>query len=106
MQLRAFVFLDTKTGIHHVPFFMSHVGQAVRAAADVGADLNTTIGRHPADYVLLEVGTYDDQNGVMMACAPINHGSVVGFLDQRPRPLPYRSVEEPEDGGHPLRGVA
>lgn len=63
MILQTFTLLDTKSGIHNPPFFMSHVQQAIRACIELGQDMRTTVGRHPADFMLVELGTFDDQNG-------------------------------------------
>lgn len=80
MMLKAFSLLDTKTGAFGTPFFMAHVGQAIRACVDLGQDMNTTVGRHPADFVLCEVGSFDDVTGQLVAQAPYQVGVVVGFL--------------------------
>lgn len=92
MMLKAFALLDTKTGAYGVPFFMAHVGQAVRACMDLGQDMNTTVGRHPADYALVEVGTFDDATGRLEAIAFEHHGTVLGFLP-RPQALPLEAEQ-------------
>lgn len=84
MILKAFSFLDTKTGAFSQPFFFVHTGQAVRACVDLGSDLGTQIGRHPSDFALVEVGEFDDQSGVLTACAPVQYGVVASFLPQQP----------------------
>lgn len=83
MMLKAFALLDMKTGAFATPFFMHHVGLAVRAVTDLAQDLNTTVGRHPGDFALVEIGSFDDNSGVLMACTPINHGLALGFIPQR-----------------------
>lgn len=87
MILKAFSLLDMKTGIFNVPFFMAHVGQAVRACMDLGRDTSTTVGRHPADYQLVEIGTYDDQTGVLAAIPPQALGTVASLLPEPQRQL-------------------
>lgn len=88
MILKAFCLLDTKTGVFNTPFFMAHTAQAIRACADLGGDLNTTVGRHPADFALMEIGTFDDQTGTLYALPPHNLGLVVTFLPAAPAPAP------------------
>lgn len=96
MQLKAFSLLDTKTGIFNTPFFLPHVGQAIRACCDLGQDKNTTVGRYPSDYALVEVGTWDDQTAQLHTCSPINHGTVAAFLPaSQPLPL-FSQLQEPE----------
>lgn len=83
MILKAFSLLDTKTGMFNTPFFMAHTGQAIRACMDLGADLSTTVGRHPADFALCEIGTFDDQAGVLHPHNPVQLGTVASFLPAR-----------------------
>lgn len=80
MILKAFSLLDTKTGAFGAPFFMHHAAAAIRACIDLGGDLNTTVGRHPSDYALCEIGAFDDQTGVLQPIPPHNLGTVAGFL--------------------------
>lgn len=93
MITKAFALYDTKAGMFHAPFFMPHMGQAIRAVIDLGTDLNTTVGRHPSDFALYDLGTFDDSTGVMSPTPPSNLGLVSGFLPAQPRlgfsePLP------------------
>lgn len=84
MILKAFSLLDTKVSAFHTPFFMAHVGHAIRACSELGADLSTTVGRHPADFHLYEIGTYDDQSGILTALYPIvSHGPVLAFVPKQ-----------------------
>lgn len=81
MEYIAFSLLDTKTGIHHPPFYVAHIGIAIRTVKDVASDLGTSIGRHPADYMLVRLGTFDDANGVTNnSYEPI--ASVVHLMDK------------------------
>lgn len=89
MKLLAFSLFDTKASYFHAPFFMSHRGQAIRACMDLGADLNTTVGRHPVDFALYEIGEFDDQTGTVTHLAPVNLGLVQSFL---PPPQPVFSA--------------
>jgi hypothetical protein len=85
MILKAFSLLDTKTGQFNTPFFMNHLGMAIRAVSDLGQDKSTIVGRHPSDFALMEVGTFDDTNGMLVASAMVNHGLVVTFLPPPPQ---------------------
>lgn len=84
MILRAFAFLDTKTGAFSVPFFTNHPGNALRMAGDLANDVSTTIGRHPADYVLHQVGTFNDDTG-QFDTDNINLGSCAALVVVQPR---------------------
>jgi len=93
MIQKMFSFYDTKAGFFHTPFFFSHPGQAIRAAMDLGGDLSTTIGRHPSDYALYQLGEFDDQTGQATSSQPINLGLVTGFLPQPQAALPLSMKE-------------
>lgn len=80
MKLLAFTLLDMKTGHFNTPFFMTHPGQAIRAIIDLGQDPSTTIGRHPADFVLCQLGGFDDQTGAFDQVVPQQLGTVASFL--------------------------
>lgn len=88
-----FSLLDTKTGIFNAPFFMAHAGQAIRACTDLGQDPNTTVGRHPADFMLCQLGTFDDQTGMFAIGTPTPLGTVASFLPVRA--MPPGSLFEP-----------
>ena len=73
MQLLAFTIFDNKALQYHPPFFASTDGSAVRSLRDLVEDLNSTIGRHPTDYVLYCCGSYNDQNGHFESEMPLRH---------------------------------
>jgi len=84
MILKAFAFLDTKTGAYSVPFFSSHPGAALRMATDLANDPGTSIGRHPADYVFYQVGTFCDVTAQFMSTLE-SYGSCSGLVVSAPR---------------------
>jgi len=61
--LKMFAILDRKVAAYRTPFFMHHRGQAVRAFTDLANDMQTDVGRHPADFVLVELALFDDATG-------------------------------------------
>lgn len=73
MILNAYSIYDNKALQYHPPFFASTDGAAVRSLRDLANDPNTTVGRHPSDYVLYKVGTYNDQNGQFIGNTPLLH---------------------------------
>lgn len=99
MILTAFCLLDTKTGMFNAPFFMAHPGQAIRACIDLGQDMGTTVGRHPADFTLCEIGLFDDQTGQLEPVPTRQIGTVVSFLPharQMPLDLSAESAAQQE----------
>lgn len=73
MILRAYSLHDVKALQYHPPFFQSTDAAAVRALRDLVNDMNTTVGRHPADFKLYCVGTYDDETARFEPVWPIMH---------------------------------
>lgn len=73
MKTNAYTIYDRKALVYNMPFFAPTDGAASRMFADLVNDSATTIGRHPNDYVLYRCGTYDDQQGMLLAEAPLSH---------------------------------
>lgn len=65
MKTNAYSIRDVKADVFHAPFFMPTDGAAVRAFADVANDTGTQIGRHPADFTLFHIGSFDDATGYL-----------------------------------------
>lgn len=73
MILNAYSLYDRKALQYHAPFFSVADGAALRMVADLVADPNTTVGRHPEDYVLYRVGAYDDASGSLLPVTALDH---------------------------------
>lgn len=73
MLLKAYSIYDRKALQYHPPFFASTDGAAVRMLSDLVQDANSTVGRHPGDYVLYFVGSYSDSNGSLEPVSPLQH---------------------------------
>lgn len=98
MLLKVFALYDVKSGAYGTPFFLHHVGEAVRACIDLGGDLNTIVGRHPADFALHELGSFDTETGLLVGGQPVSHGAVVTFLPKG-QPLPLLEPQVPRSNG-------
>lgn len=84
MILNVYTLFDTKALIFNTPFFAMNDGVAKRMCADLVADMSTTVGRHPADYVLYNLGTYNDNDGAFALASPRNH--VIDIISLVPPP--------------------
>lgn len=62
MLTKIFTVYDTKAKAYMPPFYMQSTGQAMRAFEDTVNDETHAFAKHPEDYVLYELGTFDDQN--------------------------------------------
>lgn len=95
MMLLAFALYDTKAQFFSSPMFFGARGQALRAMIELGGDLSTTVGRHPADFVLYEIGEFDDQSGALHPLPPRSLGPVQALLPGSP---PVRVFGERSNG--------
>lgn len=56
---------DEKVKSFGMPFFKPSNPAAIRDFTDLAHDSNTTIGRHPEDYTLYQLGEYNDTEGTL-----------------------------------------
>lgn len=84
----AYSLYDTKAGIFNTPWFCISRGVAIRMVMDLVSDPQTTINRHPDDYTLFEIGTFDDSNGVLTSSAPVNLGVAASFVVNQQQNIP------------------
>lgn len=98
MILRAYSIYDCKALQYHAPWFQHTDAMAVRALQDLVNDRNTIIGRHPKDYSLWMVGTWDDSKGQFLPVSPNLHiiDAVALVADPAQGTLP---LVEPERAG-------
>lgn len=65
MKKQIFAIFDTKAEYFNQPFFMNTIPEAIRAFTDLVNDDKTRISEHPEDYILYNVGKFDDQDGAI-----------------------------------------
>jgi len=66
---------DTKGMTYFPPMCHVNAGTAIRWFTDLAADTTTNISRHPSDYMLMEIGTFNDNTGEMVSLkVPLNLG--------------------------------
>lgn len=91
MMMLAFALYDTKTGVYHPPFFLSHEAAAIRLVYDLGTDQKSPIARHPLDYHLHLIGAFDDQTGQLVSSGREgemkSYGSVLAIATECNRQL-------------------
>ena len=56
--LNLYTIHDKRAGYYRAPFAMMSDGEAVRAFMDLISDKDSLVGRHPADFALIKVGTW------------------------------------------------
>lgn len=63
MKLNVYSIFDTASGLYSRPFFTSSDAEALRSFSDIATDAEHPIGKHPKDYTLFRIGTFDDNKG-------------------------------------------
>lgn len=71
MILKVFSARDMKAEAFLQPFFMPTSGAALRAFGDACSKEDSPFFIHPNDYVLYEIGSYDDSDGLLVATSPV-----------------------------------
>lgn len=66
MKLNVYTIFDQATGAYMRPFFMQSDGQATRAFKDLAVAADHDIGKHPEDYSLWRIGTFDDNKAKLI----------------------------------------
>ncbi|AXH72209.1 MAG: nonstructural protein [Microviridae sp.] len=67
MVMKIFSIYDVKAELYNQPFFMPARGQALREFADLVNDSQSRISKHPADYKLVCIGSFDDVTGEIVS---------------------------------------
>ncbi len=69
-MLKAFAVYDMKAAAYGSPMFMSNAGLALRGFSDAVADPQCGMAKHPEDYTLYEIGTWEPNDGILTALTP------------------------------------
>lgn len=65
MKLVVVAIFDSAAAAFQRPFFVPQVGMAMRAFSDEVSRDGSEMNRHPGDYTLFELGTFDEDFGKM-----------------------------------------
>ena len=80
MQHKMFVIHDSKANAYLQPWFLTQRAMAQRAFMDCVNDKDHNFGRHPEDYTLFQIGTFDDQNAKIDWNSPIALGNGLEYI--------------------------
>jgi hypothetical protein len=73
MNSLVFAVLDVKAKAYMQPFFSPNRATAVRALAVAMRDAGSLIGKHPEDFALFEIGSFEDGSGVLTGAPGPSH---------------------------------
>lgn len=78
--MKVYAVYDTKTESYTMPLCFKAKGEAIRSIVDEVNNPQSNIGRHPEDYVLFELGEYDELTGVITSYpAKVSLGVAIEF---------------------------
>lgn len=70
MKLEIFSVYDSKAQAYLPPFFLPKEAMAIRIFAECCNSPEHQFGKHPADYTLFHIGSFDDWDGDILAIQP------------------------------------
>lgn len=81
---QVFAIFDSKAKFFKSPVLMRTKGEALRAFSDLANDKQTEIGRHPEDFAMFHLGTFDEEKGTYInnSC-PESLGLAIEFLTEK-----------------------
>jgi len=71
MLLETVTIYDLKSKVYSQPVHVSHVAAGVRAFGDAVNEKSSQYNKHPEDYIMFHIGTFDDQTGVLTPIPPV-----------------------------------
>lgn len=71
MVTKVFAVYDLKVLAHMQPFFSESIGGALRAFEDAVNDPQCPFNKHPGDYQLFEIGSFDNKTGLIAPLTPM-----------------------------------
>lgn len=68
--VNVYSFYDVCGMVFMEPFYLHYDSQAVRRAGDILESKESMISKHPSDFKLFRIGTYDYNVGLLTPCVP------------------------------------
>ena len=84
MKHLLFTIYDEKAEVFLPPFFVPTIGIATRAFKDSINSDDHTFGKHPSDYTLFQLGSFDDHDASLEPADKKSLGNGVEFIDNTP----------------------
>ena len=71
MILQLVAVFDRASGVYDGPIPVKQLAQAIRQFKDMARNEQSPIAKHPEDYTLMHVGTWNDSEGVVESKIPV-----------------------------------
>lgn len=85
MNVQVYSVYDKAVKAYAPPFYARSAGEAIRSFSQLCTDPQSNVSRHPTDFVLFGLGSYDDGTGLFNTGEPmrmIGASEILGQLDQ------------------------
>ncbi|UYD39229.1 MAG: nonstructural protein [Wigfec virus K19_161] len=82
MNLSIFSVYDSKAKHFHAPYTLQNTAVALRAFSAAVNEPGSQMNQFPADFSLIEIGSYDDATGVLTSINHVNHGPASQFIKE------------------------
>jgi len=82
MKHNIFTIYDSKAQAYLTPFFMHQDGMALRVFADCINDNSHQFGKHPEDYILFNIGSWEDDKAKFKTSIPIAIATGIELVQQ------------------------
>lgn len=75
-----YVIYDAKAEFYRGPYVFRNKADAGRAFGRMAADKQSQVGQHPEDFIMYEVGTFNDLTGEVEQCAHVSLGKAIDYV--------------------------
>jgi hypothetical protein len=72
MKVFVYAIYDSAAGTYRQPMFLQQDGIATRVFKDLCMNAETDLAKHPKDFTLFRIGTFDDQKGELDGETPVS----------------------------------
>ncbi len=82
MIMNIFSIYDKKTAVYSKPFYCLTTAEAIRTFGDAVNERESPFYKHPEDYDLWQIGTFEDTSGAIDKHKPQHLGSALNFHNE------------------------
>jgi hypothetical protein len=86
MKMGVYSVFDKATGAFLPPFFVRSKGEAIRSFSEACSNDGHQFAKHMLDYTLFDLGSFDDNSGVIAGTEPVRVISALEVRGDDPAP--------------------
>ena len=98
MKQKIFTIYDSKAGAYLTPFFLHNEAMAIRIFQDCVNDIKHQFGKHPEDYTMFSVGSWDDEKTKFLTNNPVAMATGIELVIPRTADQSERIYTDPPIG--------